>query len=344
MNDKPNLKLGLVFSFIIFSIMFVSSVLTAILAIFFHPNFSSEANKFLWPIIDLSIISIIVGTTISAIIGKKILAPLVKFSEAIMEVGKGNFNIKLDEDKYYYVEELKKMSQNFNIMVDELNNIETFRSDFIANVSHEFKTPLASIEGYTTLLQDNNLSKEEKSKYTDKILNNTKRLSSLVGSILQISRLENQDIIAERSRFKLDEQLRQTLLLLESKWSNKNIDLDIDLDSITFHGNEELLMQVWINILSNAIKFTPEDGTIRCTLKKDKNWITTSISDNGIGMNEDTQKHIFDKFYQGDKSHSSEGNGLGLALVKRIIDLCGGKIEVYSECKKGSTFVIKLPC
>jgi signal transduction histidine kinase len=258
-------------------------------------------------------------------------------------VGKGNFNIKLDENKYH-VDELKEMSHNFNIMVRELNNIETFRSDFITNVSHEFKTPLASIEGYTMLLQSDNLTEDEKSEYTKKILNNTKRLSNLVGIILQISRLENQGIIAEKNKFKLDEQLRQALLLFESKWTSKNIDLDLDLDQITFYGNEELLMQVWANIFSNAIKFTPESGTITCSLKKSDGFTIITISDNGIGMSEDTKKHIFEKFYQGDKSHSSEGNGLGLALVKRIIDLCGGTIEVYSEHGTGSIFTVKLPC
>lgn len=342
MNSKHQLKLGLVFSVIIFLFILASGIISAALAFSLHFNSISTTDKVLWPIINLYAISVIVGTTISFFVGKRILSPLVKFSAALMEVGKGNFNIKLDENKYR-IEELKEMSRNFNIMVKELNNIETFRSDFIANVSHEFKTPLASIEGYSMLLQDINLTKEEKNEYTTKILNNTKRLSNLVGSILQISRLENQGIIAEKNKFKLDEQLRQALLLLESKWNSKNIDLDIDLDSITYNGNEELLMQVWINILGNAIKFTPDNGIISCTLRQSDDAIISTISDNGIGMSEDVQNHIFDKFYQGDKSHTFEGNGLGLALVKRIIDLCSGTIEVQSQQGKGSTFTVKLP-
>lgn len=295
------------------------------------------------PTIDLYIISIIVGTALSGIVGKKILAPLVKFSEAIIEVGKGNFNIRLTENKSCYVEELEKMTHNFNIMVNDLNNIETFRSDFIANVSHEFKTPLASIEGYTTLLQNNNLTDEERNEYIKKIHSNTKILSNLVYTILQISRLENQGIITEKRKFKLDEQLRQALLLIESKWTDKNIDLNIDLEPVTFYGNEELLMQVWVNLFSNAIKFTHYNGTIECNLTQSSSSIIVIISDNGIGMSKDVQKHIFDKFYQGDKSRSSEGNGLGLALVKRIIDLCNGVIEVQSEYGNGSTFIVKLP-
>lgn len=343
MNSKHHLKLGLVFSVIIFLIILASGIISAMFVISFHLNSVSPTNKLLLPIINLYAVSVIVGTTISIIVGKKILSPLIKFSGALMEVGKGNFNIKLDENKYR-IEELKEMSRNFNIMVRELNNIETFRSDFIANVSHEFKTPLASIEGCTMLLQSHNLTEEEKNQYTKKILSNTKRLSNLVGIILQISRLENQGIIAEKNNFKLDEQLRQALLLLEPKWSSKNIDLDIDLDPINIHGNEELLIQVWINLLDNAIKFTSNNGVIACKLEQSNNWIIAMISDTGVGMSENVQKHIFDKFYQGDKSHSSEGNGLGLALVKRIIDLCGGIIEIQSKEGKGSTFTIKLPC
>ena len=342
MNNNHSLKLGFIFSLIIFLIMFVShTILFAITAIYFHLGFFSTRH-ILVTMVQLYTASIIIGTTISVFLGKKVLSPLVKFSEALNEVGKGNFNIKLDTDKHH-VDELKKMSHNFNIMVTELNNIETFRSDFVANVSHEFKTPLASINGYTMLLQDSNLTDEEKNEYIKKILGNTKRLSSLVYIILEISRLENQEIIIEKNKFTLDEQLRQTLLLLESKWTSKDIDLNIDLDPITFYGNEELLMQVWENIFSNAIKFTQDNGTITCTLKQSSTYITATISDNGIGMTEDVQKHIFDKFYQGDKSHSSEGNGLGLSLVKRIIDLCGGVIEVHSEYGKGSTFIVKLP-
>ncbi|MDR3596210.1 HAMP domain-containing sensor histidine kinase [Clostridium sp.] len=342
MSKNHSLKLGFIFSLIIFFIMFASHIiLVAITAIYFHLGIFSDRHLPM-TIFQLYTASMIIGTTISVFLGKRILAPLVKFSEALTEVGKGNFNIKLDAERHH-LQEFKSMSRNFNIMVNELNNIETFRSDFIANVSHEFKTPLASIDGYAMLLHDNNLTDAEKKQYIKKIRNNTKRLSSLVNAILQISRLENQELIIEKSEFKLDEQLRQSLLLLEQKWSSKNIDLDIDLDPITFYGNEELLMQAWANLLSNAIKFSHDNGTITCALKKSSNMVIAVISDNGIGMTEEVQQHIFDKFYQGDKSHSSEGNGLGLALVKRIIDLCGGTIEVQSKSEKGSTFTVKLP-
>lgn len=343
MNNKNTFKPIFFSSLIIFLIMLVSAIISIIINVKFNLVPTLPNNKILWPTINLYIVSLFVGTIISVILVKIILPPIIKISEALMEVAKGNFNIKINQEKHP-VKELEKMSHNFNIMMNELNNIETFRSDFIANVSHEFKTPLASIDGYTMLLQDSNLTEEEKNEYIDKILNNTKRLSKLVYTILQISKLENQGIIVEKRNFKLDEQIRQALLFLESKWTEKNIDLDISLDETTFYGNEELLDQVWVNILDNAIKFTPDSGTIKCSLIRFAGWITATISDNGSGIPKDVQKHIFDKFYQGDKSHSSEGNGLGLALAKRIIDLCGGTIDVKSECLKGSTFTVKLPC
>lgn len=342
MKKNHSFKLGFIFSLIIFFIMFVSHIILFVVIAIYN-NFDFIPTRHLpMTIFQLYAVSIIIGTTISFFLVKRILTPLIKFSEALREVGKGNFHFKLDSEKNHF-QEFKSMSRNFNIMVDELNNIETFRSDFITNVSHEFKTPLASIDGYAMLLQDSNLTEEEKNNYIEKILNNTKRLSNLVYTILQISKLENQGIIAQKKKFKLDEGFRQTLLFLEPKWAGKNIDLDIDLDETTFYGNEDLLSQVWVNILDNAIKFTPDNGTIACRLRQSDGWITAIISDNGMGMPEYVQKHIFDKFYQGDKSHSSQGNGLGLALVKRIIDLCEGTIEVHSESGKGSTFTVKLP-
>lgn len=343
MNNKTPLKPLLFFSLVIFLTMLASGLISFFIISLFHISYVSTIKSILWPIINLYIVSLMVGTFFSAIIGKIILPPIIKLSGALIEVSKGNFNVKISEDKNP-LKELERMIHNFNVMVNELNNIETFRNDFIDNVSHEFKTPISSIDGYAMLLQDSSLTEEERNQYIEKILSNVKRLSNLVYTILQISKLENQGIITEKKYFKLDEQFRQTLLYLEHKWSEKNIDLDINLDETTFYGNEDLLLQVWINVLGNAIKFTPNNGVITCTLRQASGWITAVISDTGVGMSEDVQKHIFDKFYQGDKSHSSEGNGLGLALVKRIINLCGGIIEVKSKIGEGTTFIIKLPC
>ncbi|ADL52629.1 HAMP domain-containing sensor histidine kinase [Clostridium cellulovorans] len=343
MREKYPLKLGLFFSFIVFSIMLASVIIICAVAfIAFRFGVWTKPNPDL-AILIMLLVSVVIGTIISAVVGKRILAPIVIFSRATMKVAKGNFNIYLDEDKVH-IHEVTEMTRNFNIMVKELSNIETFRNDFVANVSHEFKTPIAAIEGYATLLQDDNLTKEEKDEYVSKILMKTRHLSSLAGNILKIARLENQEIVVEKKNYRLDEQIRQALLSLETKWTAKNINLDIEMDSVNYYGNEELLMQVWINILGNAVKFTSENGTISIALQKVENNIVATISDDGIGMSKDTQKHIFEKFYQGDKSHYEAGNGLGLTLVKRIIDLCDGKIQVKSELGIGTMFIVNLPC
>lgn len=282
-----------------------------------------------------------VFTLIITALANKSLKPIKSLIEAINKVSKGDFSIKLEEQIHPPV--IKELNTSFNKMVNELNSIETLRNDFIVNVSHEFKTPIAAIEGYATLLQDNDLTEEERNEYTKIILDSASQLSSLSGNILKLSKLETQEIVPDKKYFSLDEQLRQALLLLENQWSKKNIDIDMDLKSINYYGSEDLLMQVWLNIFSNAIKFTPENGLIVTRLKNTVNGICVSISDNGIGMSEEVKSKIFDKFYQGDTSRNFEGNGLGLTLVKRIIDLCGCSINVKSKIGRGTTFTIYLP-
>ena len=235
------------------------------------------------------------------------------------------------------------MAHNFNLMAKELAGTEILRTDFVENVSHEFKTPLSAIEGYTTLLQRKDLSEEKRQNYTKKILYNTRRLSTLTSNILLLSRLENQEIGIKKETFCLDEQLREILLLLEDGWTEKKLELEIDLDAVDYYGNKDLLAHVWQNILSNAIKFAPENGIIHILLRRENGSLITSITDNGIGMSEDVMRRIFEKFYQGDFSRSSQGNGLGLALAKRIVDLHGGNISVSSKEGKGTTFTVSLP-
>jgi len=228
-------------------------------------------------------------------------------------------------------------------MVHELSSIETLRNDFVSNVSHEIKTPIASIQGFAKLIQDKNLNDDERSEFTDIIISELSRLSKLTSNILKLSKLENQEVITGKAEFALDEQIRCAILIMEPEWSEKGIDLDIDLDKVSIIGNEDLLQQVWLNIIGNAIKFTEKGGTIGIKLMDLQDKIVIKVSDNGVGMNEETQRHIFDKFYQGDKSHLSKGNGLGLSLVKRIIELCDGEIKVRSKLYYGTTFTIGLP-
>lgn len=292
---------------------------------------------FLW----LEAISVIIGLLISAAISKRVLNPVLRLSEASRRVAHGDFTVRLENPGL--LEEIRTTYQNFNDMVRELSATETLRNDFVANVSHEFKTPINAIEGYATLLQDPQLPARERQEYIDRILEGTGRLSTLVSNILLLSKLDNGAYPAEQETFRLDEQIRQALLLFEPRWTQKHLDLDVELDSVQVTGCEGLLMQVWSNLISNAVKFSPEDGTVRITLRNADGAVVVTVADQGEGMSEETQKHIFEKFYQGDTSHRAEGNGLGLALVKRIVLQCGGTVAVNSAPGEGALFTVRLP-
>lgn len=286
------------------------------------------------------IVCIVLGTVITAFISRTILQPIRDLNKATTEVARGNFSVRVRESMDA---EYGTLTRNFNRMAEELSGIETLRGDFISSVSHEFKTPLASIQGFAKLLQDESISDSERREYTQIIIDETVRLSKLASNILNLSKLENQTTIGSKTRFSLDEQIRKIILMLEPEWSKKNISLDIALDDIYYYGNEDLMGQIWQNIINNAIKFTPVDGKIKVQLYQTESNITVRISDNGIGIPHDAKEKIFEKFYQGDHSRKTEGNGLGLALVKRIIDLCNGNIYVENLYEGGVCFVVELP-
>lgn len=286
--------------------------------------------------------------TVTIMISRFFFRPIHRLAQAMNQVAEGNFKIRLEEPVMGVG--VREMNQNFNKMVKELNSMEMLQSDFIQNVSHEIKTPLAAIEGYASLLSACPPA-EEQQEYARRILESARQLSSLTGSILKLSKLENQQIISEKSWFSLDEQLRQVVLAMEPLWSKKNLDLELELASVSYLGNEELMIQVWTNLFSNAVKFTPKGGAIsvrlemtgRGTARETEDGILVEFKDSGIGMSKEVQTHIFDKFYQGDHSRNGDGNGLGLALVKRIIGLCDGRIMVESEPDCGSVFTVWLP-
>lgn len=293
----------------------------------------------------LALISIILGSLVSMFAMRYVLRPVNELSEAIQKVSEGDYSVrlKLPDSRSPQVDEVYNLHKDFNQMVQQLNSTETLHSDFIANVSHEFKTPLAAISGYATLLQDNSLEQEERDEYIEIIIRSAKELSHMTGNILSLSRLENQTIISEKETFRVDEQIRQIILRMEPVWSEKNIDIDPELDPISWYGNQELASHIWTNLLDNAIKFTPQGGMINITATANKDWMTVIFQDTGIGMTPEVQAHIFDKFYQGDTSHKKKGNGLGLALVRQIVTLHGGSIELESTPNLGSTFKILLP-
>ena len=231
----------------------------------------------------------------------------------------------------------------FNRMVQELSGMETLRTDFIANVSHELKTPLAVIQNYGTMLQQPDLSEGDRKDYAGTVTNAAQRLASLITNILKLNKLENQQIYPQKERFDLGEQLCECLLGFENAWETKNLEIETDIeDGVTVESDPEILSLVWNNLFSNAIKFSEENGTIGLKLHTENGHAVVEVSDTGCGISPEVGEHIFEKFYQGDNSHATQGNGLGLALVKRVVDIVGGEIGVSSELGRGSTFTVRI--
>lgn len=291
--------------------------------------------------IRVLLISILSGAAIAVGLSKIFVSPMMKLGDAMRKVAGGDFSVRLDCTSK--IRDVREVYGSFNTMVKELGNTETLQTDFVSNVSHEFKTPINAIDGYASLLQDSQLTDEQKNAYIDKIIFNTRRLSDLVGNILLLSKVNNQTISLKASTFRLDEQVRQSILALESKWEKKEIEFDIDLDEIEYTGYENLLSHVWLNLIDNAVKFSPQNGQIRIRLKQLDGSVTFSIWDNGLPIPEADIDRIFNKFYQGDNSHASEGNGLGLALVRKIVAAAHGTINVTSSEDAGTEFVVALP-
>lgn len=230
-----------------------------------------------------------------------------------------------------------------NKMIEEISGVETLRTDFISNVSHELKTPLAVMQNYGTLLQSEDLSETQRIEYGKAITDQTRRLSNLVMNILKLNKLENQQIYPNVAKYDLGEQICECMLEFETVWEEKEIELEVDLEEEVYvEADGELLSLVWNNLLSNALKFTPEKGTVGLKLYRDGKDVCVQVSDTGCGMTAETGKNIFKKFYQGDTSHATKGNGLGLALVKRVIDICGAEISVSSQLGVGSAFTVRL--
>ena len=283
---------------------------------------------------------LVVGTLLTVLAVKKMVKPLTKLTEATKEVAKGNFEIQV---KNKGKDEIRLLTDHFNQMTRELKSIEMLRKDFITNFSHEFKTPLASIQGFAKLMAQSNLSIEDQQEYAHIIVEETERLSHLSSNILKLSKLENQEIVTRYSEFSLDEELRHCLLVLENKWTDKNLNLELDLEPVFIKGDASLLSQVWMNLFDNAIKFSNKNQTLKVQIIDQSDYVEIHIKDEGIGMSEEVIKRIYEKFYQGDPNHSAIGNGLGLALVKRIVELHQGSIGVESQMGRGSSFIIRLP-
>lgn len=285
------------------------------------------------------IYGIMIGLTLVLIVASHIIRPIRKITNATKKVASGDFNATVDINRN---DEIGKLADNFNLMIKELNSIEYLRKDFVSNISHELKTPIASIQGFTKLLVKENLSKEEKKEYIDIILEETARLSNLSNNMIKLTNFENQEIVTNQKEYRLDEQIRKCIIMLEEKINEKNIKIELDSEEIIITEDADLIMEVWINLLSNAIKYSKPNGNININIVDENEFLKVQIKDDGIGIPKDKQERIFEKFFQVEKSHSYDGSGLGLAIVKRIIDLTKGKIEVESEENKGTSFFVYL--
>ena len=326
-------RLTLLIGLVLLCSIFLALGLTALLELIF-PSMSVIPE---W--IQLNLFSLVVSVIATRYLLKIFFNPIKKLNEGMKKIADGDFSVRLSTKSSS--QEIQEMFAGFNMMAKELGSTEILQSDFVSNVSHEFKTPINAIEGYTMLLQSTDNIDETENEYIEKILFNTKRLSSLVSNILLLSKIENQTIQTHKEPYGLDEQIRESIVSLETAWEEKEIELDVDLDDIEYNGNEPMMRHVWNNLISNAIKFSPEKGTVKIRLQDKKSKYVFIVENKGPKLSNETLKHLFDKFYQADTSHKEEGNGLGLALVKRILATCGGEISA-DNISEGCRFTVTL--
>lgn len=268
--------------------------------------------------------------------------PVKQITQATEKIMQGDFSVRIAPMRGAGVDGFNQIAEAINAMAAELSGTETLRTDFIANVSHELKTPLAVMGNYAAMLQQPGITEEEKNQYAKAISAAARRLAQLITNILKLNKLENQQIFPKTEEYDLGQQLCESILQFEDAWERKNLNVEADIaEDLRIRSDPELLSLVWNNLISNAVKFTPEGGTIAVALRQEGQFVQVTVSDTGCGMTPEVGKHIFEKFYQGDTSHATQGNGLGLALVKRVVDILNGEIRVQSVLGKGSTFTVR---
>lgn len=291
-------------------------------------------------IVELLSVSLLIGILVTIQLSRYFFNPIKKLGEAMGKVADGDFAVELNS--HSSAKEIQEIYTGFNLMTHELRATEILQTDFVSSASHEFKTPISTIEGYAALLSACDDLTEEHREYIEKIRFNTKRLSSLTGSILLLSKLENQEIPTNRERFLVDEQIRQSIVALESQWEQKDIELDVELCEAEYYGNELLMRHVWDNLIGNAVKFAPEGSTVKIRLARKLMKIIFTVEDQGPGIPEESLHHVFDKFYQADSAHKKEGSGLGLALVEKILKQEKGTVEAENLETGGCRFTVTL--
>lgn len=288
-------------------------------------------------------VCILIAVSMVVMIRMVFIHPLQRNIEAMKKLANGDFAVRVNHAEHGYVpREMVEFEQSFNKAAEELGGTEILRKDSINNFSHEFKTPIVSISGFADLLLDEDVTPEEQHEYLQIIRDESKRLAQLSGSVLLLNRIEAQTILTDCTDFSLDEQLRQCILVTRQKWRDKPLQFEAELAPCTYHGSEALVKEIWLNLLDNAAKFSPESGIISVTLHSEQGSPVVAVTDQGCGMDAETCRHIFEQFYQGDTSHRTQGNGLGLAMAQKIAALHGGAVTVDSRPGSGSCFTVVL--
>ncbi len=323
------------------TMLFVSTLRDSLGITLTNANISAAAKLTFWNVALLSLIFTVIDSVRRKLTVER---PVKRITDAAEKIVRGDFSVRVKpQSKFGADETFNQVIDCFNKMAEELSGVETLRTDFIANVSHEMKTPLAVMQNYGTLLQAEGLSEEKRMEYAKGVTDGSRRMAEMMTNILKLNRLENQQIYPKTAEFDLGEQLCECLLQFESVWEKAGIEIDTDIaEGIKVKADEELLSLVWNNLFSNAFKFTESGGTVSVTLTATEHHAIVQVKDTGCGMSKDVGAHIFEKFYQGDTSHSAQGNGLGLALVKRVVDIMQGEIGVESALGVGSTFTVKI--
>lgn len=340
---KGRLTVTVLLSALVFLVLFLALLLggsTVFLLV--RIGVLSTPPKMYYAVFYMAGASLLIGAVLAAVSGRFALKPIRTLIAQMQRLASGDLQARLEfHEPYAHIPAYTELSDGFNKMAQELQNTELLRSDFINNFSHEFKTPIVSIAGFAKLLKRGNLTEQQRAEYLDIIEEESMRLSEMATNVLNLTKIENQSILTDRTEYNLSEQLRASILLLERKWSKKRLQWQLELGEHRITANEELLKQVWINLLDNAIKFSPEDGTIGVQIAERGGVLSISVRNAGTTIPRQEQEKIFRKFYQADTSHSSEGNGIGLAIVKRVVELHQGAVEVHSE-NGGTTFTVTL--
>ena len=295
----------------------------------------------LWLPLIIAVTCNAIGGIGASIYYSHVTKPIRDMVDAMNKIADGNYDVHLSAGAN--LKELSELTDTLNRMAEQLSGTETMQMDFLNTISHEFKTPVSSILGYARLLQRENLSAAERKEYAGIIMEESRHLSEMTTNILLLTKYENTELVQNSSCYSLDEQVRQCVQQLAPVWLKKNIDMEGDFVPVNYVGNEELMTHIWKNLIQNAIQHTPEGGQIRCATRELKDEVEVIVQDNGEGMSPETQERIFERFYQADSSRGSGGNGLGLSIVKRLVDLNQGTIQVESVLGAGSTFTIRLP-